>query len=56
LIPSEPSSLTTASLGYANKPEKRDTELKFHLMKILVTFKKHINNLLKKYKKGELNR
>ena len=44
---SEPSSPITASPGYPNTPEKHDANLKFHLMKIIKTFKEDINNSLK---------
>jgi hypothetical protein len=47
LIPSEPSSPTTASPGYTNKPENQDADLKSFLMKIIESFKKDINNLMK---------
>ena len=43
LAPSEPSSPTTTSPGYPNIPEKQDTVLKFHLMKIIETFRDDIN-------------
>jgi hypothetical protein len=47
LAPSEPSSLTTPSLGYPNTPEKQDCDLKTHLMKMREVFKDDINNSLK---------
>jgi hypothetical protein len=47
--PSEPSSPTTESPRYPNKPEEID--LKSHLMKVIRSFKKKINKSLKKYRK-----
>jgi hypothetical protein len=45
---SEPSSPTTASSGYPNTPEKQDSDLKSHLMMIMIEdFKKEINNSIK---------
>ena len=44
---SEPSSPTSASHGYPNIPEKQDSDLKSHLMKMIEDFKKDINNFLK---------
>ena len=43
----DPSSPTTASLGYPNTPEKQDSDLKSHLMMMIEDFKKDINNSLK---------
>jgi hypothetical protein len=48
LAPSEPSSPSTASLGYPNTPEKHDSDLKSYLMTLVEDFKKYINNSLKK--------
>ena len=42
LAPSEPSSPTTASPGYPNTPEKQDSDLKSHLMKMIEEFKKDL--------------
>jgi len=47
LAPSEPSSLTTASPGYPNTPEKQDVDLKAYLMKITEVIKEDVNNSLK---------
>ena len=47
LAPSEPSSLTTAITGYPNTPEKQDSDLKSHLMKMIEDLKEDINNSLK---------
>jgi hypothetical protein len=47
LAPSEPSSPTTASLGYPNIPEEQDSDLKSHLIKMIEAFKKDKNNFLK---------
>ena len=48
LVSSEHSSLTTASPGYPNTPEKQDSDLKSHLMMIMIEdFKKEINNSIK---------
>ena len=44
---SEPSSLTTASSGYPNTPEKQESDLKSHLMMMTEESKKDINNPLK---------
>ena len=47
LASSEPSSLTTASPGYPNTPEKQDLDLKSYLMSLIEDIKKNINNSLK---------
>lgn len=47
LKPSEPRSPTTASLGYPNRPEKQDSDLIHHLLKMLEAFKEDINNSLR---------
>jgi hypothetical protein len=47
LASSEPSSLTTAIIGYLNTPEKQDSDLKSHLMMMIEQFKKDINNSFK---------
>jgi hypothetical protein len=44
LTPSEPSSPTTASLGYPNTCEEEDFDLKSHLSKMTKAFQKDINN------------
>jgi hypothetical protein len=44
LTSSEPSSSTTASPGYLNTLEKKDSDLKSHLMMMIEEFKKVINN------------
>jgi gas vesicle protein len=41
------SSPTTSSSGYANTPEKQDSDLKYHLIRMIEDFKKGINNSLK---------
>ena len=46
MVPSEPSSPTTASPGYTNTPEKQDLDLKSHLIILIEDFKKDINNSL----------
>jgi hypothetical protein len=38
--------LTTASPGHTNIPEHQDADLKYHLMKIIESSKKGINNSL----------
>jgi hypothetical protein len=48
LAPLETSSPTTASPGYPNTSEKQDADLKSHLTKMIESFKKDINNSLKK--------
>ena len=47
LASSEPSTSTTASLGYPNTPEKQDSDLKCYLMILVEDFKRDINNYLK---------
>lgn len=47
LVTPEPSSPTTASLGYPNMPERHDSNLKSNLMKMVKTFQEDINNSLK---------
>jgi hypothetical protein len=47
LASTEPSSLTTASPGYYNIPEKQDLDLKSYHMMLVEDFKKGINNSLK---------
>ena len=44
---SEPSYPTTASPGYTSAHENQKVDLKFYLMKILVSIKEAINNSLK---------
>ena len=48
MVPSEPSSPTTAKPGYPNTPEKQELDLKSHLMVQIEDLKKDINNSLKK--------
>ena len=48
LAPSEPSSLTTASSGFPNSPEKQEVDSKSYLMMQIEDFEKDINNSLKK--------
>ena len=52
LAPSELTSPSTASPEYPNTPEKHDIDLKFHLKKIIETFKKDINNSFKEAKEN----
>jgi hypothetical protein len=47
LAASEPSSPTTASLGYSNIPEKQDSDLKIHLMMMIEDLKDDRVNSLK---------
>ena len=47
LASSEPGSPTTVSHRYHNTPEKQDSDLKSHLMRMIENFKKDINNSLK---------
>jgi hypothetical protein len=47
VAPLEHCSSTTTSPGYHNKPEKQDSDLKFHLIRIIEDFKEDINNSLK---------
>jgi hypothetical protein len=47
LVSSEPSSCTTASLGYPNTLEKQDVNLKSHLMMLIQDVKNDVNNSLK---------
>ena len=44
---SEPSTLTSASPGYRNTPEKLGTDLKLYLMMMVEGIKKDFNNSLK---------
>jgi ElaB/YqjD/DUF883 family membrane-anchored ribosome-binding protein len=44
---SEPSCPTTASPGYPNIPEKQESDLKPHLLKMIEDLKEDINNSLK---------
>jgi hypothetical protein len=47
LAPSEPSSSTTASPGYPNMPEKQDSDLESHIMKMIEDLKEYITPLKK---------
>jgi hypothetical protein len=47
LVSSEHNSPTTASPVYTNTPEKEDSDLKSHLMRMIDDFKKDMNNSLK---------
>jgi hypothetical protein len=38
--------------GYPNTPEKQDSDLKSHLMRVIENFKKDINNSLKDIQKS----
>jgi hypothetical protein len=44
---SEPSTPTSASSGYPNTPEKKDSESKSYLMMLIEDLKKGIDNSLK---------
>jgi hypothetical protein len=44
---SEPSTTTSASPGYPNKPKKQDLDLKSYLVMLVEDIKKGINNSLK---------
>ena len=44
---SEPSTPTSARLGYPNKPKKLDPDLKAYHMRMVEDIKKDINNSLK---------
>jgi hypothetical protein len=46
-LSSEPSTPTSASPGYPNKPEKVDPDLKAYLMIMVEDIKKDFNNSLK---------
>jgi hypothetical protein len=47
MAPSESScSPTTAISGYPNTPEEQDCDLKFHVMKMIESFKETRNNSL----------
>jgi hypothetical protein len=57
LVPSEPSSPTTASHGYPRTHEKQDSDLKSHLIKMIYAFLEDINNsFIKKNRKRQPNR
>jgi phosphoribosyl-ATP pyrophosphohydrolase len=47
LASSEPTTPTTASFGYPNKPEKQDLDLRSYIMMLVEDFRKDINNSLK---------
>jgi gas vesicle protein len=53
LAPREPSSPTTASLGYTNTPEKQDSDLKSHIMMTIEDFKKDIRDSLKELQENK---
>lgn len=46
-VPTEPSSVTTASPGYLNMAEKQDNDLISHFMKMIEVFKEDKKNPLK---------
>jgi hypothetical protein len=52
---SEPSTPTTASLGYPNTPEKQDSDLKSYHMMLVGDFKNSINNSLKEIQENTAN-
>jgi hypothetical protein len=43
MLPTEPSSPTTANLGYSNTPEGQDSSLKSHFMKMIEACKEETN-------------
>jgi hypothetical protein len=51
---SDPSSPTTVSPGYPNTPEKQHSDLKSHLMLMIVDFKKDIIIPLEKYRRTKV--
>ena len=51
---SEPSSLTTASLGYNNTSENQEADLKSYLKRTIESFKDDINNSLKEIQKNTI--
>jgi hypothetical protein len=53
---SEPSTPTTVSPGYPNKPEKQDTDLKSYLMMVVEDLRRALITHLKKYRRTLLNR
>jgi hypothetical protein len=53
---SEPSTPTSASPGYPNRPEKQDLDLKSYLMKLVEDIKKDINNSLKETQENSAKR
>jgi hypothetical protein len=53
LASSEPSSPTIESPGYTNTQEKKDSDLKSHLMMMIEDFKKDINNSLKEIQENK---
>ena len=55
MIPSEPSSPTTANPGYPNTWAKQELDLKSHLIMLIEDFKKNITPL-KKYKRTWVDR
>lgn len=46
-VPTEPSSVTTASPGYPNMPKKQDNDLISYFMKIIEVFNEDKKNPLK---------
>jgi hypothetical protein len=52
----EPSTLTSASPGYPNTPEKQDSDLKSYLMMLVEDIKKGFNNSLKQIQETLLKR
>jgi hypothetical protein len=54
LTPPKPRSLTTASPGYSNTPEKQNADLKSYFIKILESFKKDINKSLKEIQEPQI--
>jgi hypothetical protein len=53
---SEPSTPTSVSPGYPNKPEKLDADLKAYLMMMIEDIKKDFITHLKKYRRTLLKR
>ena len=48
---SEPSTLTSASPGYPNTPEKQDSDLKSYLMMLVEDIRRDLITHLKKYRR-----
>lgn len=56
MTPSEHSYSITAGPGYPNTAEAQESDLKFHLIKIIEAFKEEKSKAVKKYKKIQSNR
>jgi hypothetical protein len=55
IVITKPNSLTTASPGYIETPEKQNLDLKSHIMMMIEDFKKDINNFLKEIQENKDN-